>query len=146
MSGGENAVLLKPGPRTPLQEGTTFIWRNYQYFDKHLGVGGETDRKSATEPLGKVASEKKLCFALESEGDDTERRREVGRELRVSPLAQTVKNPPAMQETWVRSLGWENPLEEAMATHSRILAWRIPWPEEPGRLQPTGSEESATTA
>ena len=46
-----------------------------------------------------------------------------------------VKNPPAMQETQVRSLGWEDPLEERMATHSSILAWRIPWTEEPGGLQ-----------
>ena len=45
-----------------------------------------------------------------------------------------VKNLPAMQ-TWVRSLGWENPLEKGMATHFNILAWRIPWIEEPGRLQ-----------
>ena len=43
-----------------------------------------------------------------------------------SLVTQTVKNPPAMQETWVRSLGWEDPLEEGMATHSSILAWRIP--------------------
>ena len=43
-----------------------------------------------------------------------------------------VKNLPAMQETWVRSLGWEDPLEKEMATHSSILAWRIPWTEEPG--------------
>ena len=42
-------------------------------------------------------------------------------------LAQLVKNPPAMQETWVRSLDWEDPLEKGKATHSRILAWRIPW-------------------
>ena len=46
-----------------------------------------------------------------------------------------VKNLPAMQETRVRSLGWEDPLEKGMATHSSILAWRIPWTEEPGRLQ-----------
>jgi len=45
-----------------------------------------------------------------------------------------VKNPPAMRETWVLSLGWEDPLEKGMATHSSILAWRIPWTEEPGRL------------
>ena len=45
-----------------------------------------------------------------------------------------VKNPPVMQETRVRSLGWEDPLEKEMATHSSILAWRIPWPEEPGGL------------
>ena len=46
-----------------------------------------------------------------------------------------VKDLPAMQETWVRSLGVENPLEDGMATHSSILAWRIPWTEEPGGLQ-----------
>ena len=51
-----------------------------------------------------------------------------------SLVAQMVKNPPAMQETWVRSLAWEDPLENEMATHSSILAWRIPWTEEPGRL------------
>ena len=55
-------------------------------------------------------------------------------------MAQTVKNPPAMRETWVRSLGWEDPLQEDMATHSSILAWRIPWTEEPGGLQSTGSQ------
>ena len=52
-----------------------------------------------------------------------------------SQVAQWVKNPPAMQETQVQSLGWEDPLEEGMATHSSILAWRIPWTEEPGGLQ-----------
>ena len=57
-----------------------------------------------------------------------------------SPVAQLVENPSAMQETWVRSLGWEDPLEKGMATHSSILAWRIPWMEEPGRLQLMGSE------
>ena len=50
-------------------------------------------------------------------------------------VAQLVKNPPAMQETLVRFLGWEDPLEEGITTHSSILAWRIPWTEEPGRLQ-----------
>ena len=53
-------------------------------------------------------------------------------------MAQTVKNPPAMRETWVRSLGWEDPLEEGMATHSSIFALKTPWTEEPGRLQPMG--------
>ena len=53
--------------------------------------------------------------------------------------AQMVKNPPAMQEIWVRSLGWEELLEEGMATHFSIPAWRIPWTEEPGRLQSMGS-------
>ena len=51
-----------------------------------------------------------------------------------------VKNLPVMQETWVQSLGQEDPLEEGMATYSSILAWGIPWTEEPGRLQPIGSQ------
>ena len=55
-------------------------------------------------------------------------------------VAQMVKNLPAMQETWVQSLGRENPLEKGIATHSSILAWRIPWTEEPGGLQSVGSE------
>ena len=50
-------------------------------------------------------------------------------------MAQTVRNPPAMQETQVQSLGQEDSLEKGMATHSSILAWRIPWTEETGRLQ-----------
>ena len=50
-------------------------------------------------------------------------------------MAQTVKRLPAMQETWVPFLGQEDPLEKEMATHSSILAWKIPWMEEPGRLQ-----------
>ena len=57
-----------------------------------------------------------------------------------SLVAQTVKNVPAMQETGVRSLGWEDPLEKEMATHSSILPWKIPWMEEPGSLQSTGSQ------
>ena len=57
-----------------------------------------------------------------------------------SLVAQRIKRLPAMQETWVRSLGWEDPLEKEMATHSSIVAWRIPWTEEPGRLQSTGSQ------
>ena len=55
-------------------------------------------------------------------------------------VAQTVKNQPAMQKTWVPSLGREDPLEKGMATHSSILAWTIPWTEEPGRLQSMGSQ------
>ena len=57
-----------------------------------------------------------------------------------SLLAQTAKNPPAMQETWVQSLGWEDPPEKGMATHSSILAWKIPWTKEPGGLQSMGSK------
>ena len=56
-----------------------------------------------------------------------------------SLVAQMVKNLPAVWEVWVRSLGREDPLEKGMATHSRILAWKIPWTEEPGGLQSMGS-------
>ena len=55
-----------------------------------------------------------------------------------SLMTQTVKNLPEMQETQVQSLGWEDPLEKGMATHSSILAWRIPWTEEPDGLQSVG--------
>ena len=57
-----------------------------------------------------------------------------------SLVAQTVKPLPAMQETRVQSLGWEDPLEKEMATHTSTLAWKIPWTEEPGRLQSMGSQ------
>ena len=57
-----------------------------------------------------------------------------------SLVAQTVKCLSAMQETWVRSLGWEDPLEKEMAALSSILAWKIPWTAEPGRLLSTGSQ------
>ena len=56
-----------------------------------------------------------------------------------SLVAQLVKNLLVVQDTWVQSLGWENLLEKGIATHSSILAWRIPWTEEPGRLQSLGS-------
>ena len=60
--------------------------------------------------------------------------------FQASLVAQMVKKLPAMQETGVRSLGWEDPLEEGTATHSSLLAWRIPWTEEPGGLQSIGSQ------
>ena len=65
------------------------------------------------------------------------------RELNV--VAQLVKNPPAMQETRIRFLAQEDPLEKEMATHSSILAWRTPWTEEPGRLQSMELQESDMT-
>ena len=55
-----------------------------------------------------------------------------------SLVAQMVKHLSAMQETWIQSLGWEGPLEKGMATYSSILAWEMPWTEDPGRLQPIG--------
>ena len=60
-------------------------------------------------------------------------------------MVQRLKRLPAMRETWVQSLGWEDPLEKEMATHSSILAWRVPWTEELGGLQSTGRKESDTT-
>ena len=63
-----------------------------------------------------------------------------GQTMGASLVAQRLKHLPAVRETWVRSLGWEDLLEKGMATHSSILAWRIPWTEEPGGLQSTGSQ------
>ena len=63
----------------------------------------------------------------------------------IFPVAQTVKNPPTTPEIRVRSMDREDPLEKAMATHSSILAWRIPWTEEPRGLQSMGSQESNMT-
>ena len=61
-----------------------------------------------------------------------------------SQVAQRVKNPPAMQETWVRALGREDPLQEGMVTHSSVLVWEMPWTEEPGGLQFNWVAESWT--
>ena len=60
--------------------------------------------------------------------------------LQASLVAQTIKHLPTMSETWIRSLGWEDPLEKEMATHSSTLAWKIPWMEEPGGLQSMESQ------
>ena len=60
-------------------------------------------------------------------------------------VAQRGENPSAMQKTWVQPLGQEDPLEKGMAAHSSILAWRIPWTEEPGGLQSLGLQESEMT-
>ena len=64
----------------------------------------------------------------------------MGEIQEIALVAPMVKNLPAVQETWLRSLGWEDPLERGMATHSSILAWRIPWTEKPGGLQSMGSQ------
>ena len=62
----------------------------------------------------------------------------MGRVILLSLVAQLVKNPPAVLETWVLSQGWKDPLEKGTATHSSILAWKILWAEEPGGLQSMG--------
>ena len=67
------------------------------------------------------------------------------RDLWASSVAQMRRNLRAMQETWIQPLGWEDPLEKGMATHSNVLVWRIPWTEEHGRLQFVGCKELDTT-
>ena len=67
------------------------------------------------------------------------------RDLWASSVAQMRRNLRAMQETWIQPLGWEDPLEKGMATHSNVLVWRIPWTEEPDRLQFIGCKELDTT-
>ena len=70
---------------------------------------------------------------------------DTGVSIGASLVSQRVKNLPAMWETQVRFLSWEDPLEKGMAIHSSILAWRIPWTEEPGGLQSRGHKHSNTT-
>ena len=65
------------------------------------------------------------------------------KKLQASLVAQSVKHLPAVQETWVRSLDWEDPLEKEMATHSSTIAWKISWTEKPGELQSMGSQSWA---
>ena len=79
---------------------------------------------------GSLCGEKRSCFRYAALCLDE-----------ASLLAQTVKNLPAMLETWVRSLGQEDPLEKGKAIHSSILAWRIPWTEEPASCSPWGCKE-----
>ena len=67
------------------------------------------------------------------------------RDIWASSVAQMRRNLRAMQETWIQPLGWEDPVEKGMATHSNVLVWRIPWTEEPGRLQFVGCKELDTT-
>ena len=101
----------------------------YLYLDINLGISDSSASKKSTSNAGDSCLIPGLGRCT-GEG--------IGYPLQyswASPVAQTVKNLPAMWETWVQSLGWEDPLEEGMATHSSILAWRIQWTEEPGGLQ-----------
>ena len=78
-------------------------------------------------------------------GGESHKKATQGFAFKFCILAQMVKNLPAMQEMWVRALGCEDPLEKEMATHSSILAWEIPWTEEPDGLQFMVSQESDMT-
>ena len=102
-----------------------------------------TRAEGTSHPAGQAAQGQARQQREEGAGPEETRGEPPGELTSVSkdtlPVAQTVKNPPAMRGTWVRSLGQEDTMEKGMATHSSILAWRIPWREEPGRLQSTGS-------
>ena len=96
-----------------------------------LGFPGSSDGKESTCNAGEPCS---IPGSERSPGEG------IGYPLQyswASMVAQLVKNTPAMRETWFQSLGWEDPLEKGMATHSSILAWRIPWTEEPGGVTNT---------
>ena len=88
-----------------------------------------TLQESVSPVLWKFCNQIPLAFKVKFPG---------GSQSFVSLVAQRLKHLPAMRENWVQSLGWEDPLEKEMATHSIILAWKIPWTEEPGGLQYTG--------
>ena len=108
--------------------------------EKKISMGSQLPRELNLHPLGWKANSQ----PLDHQGGPRKYFCLDYNTLKVGPWAsavvQTVKNLPAMQETWVPSLGQEDPLEKGMATHSSILAWRIPWTEELGRLQSMGSQ------
>ena len=99
-------------------------------------------------PMFIFQQETAIKINISSDARRTEKYRYLGSDYciskvfyRASLMAQKVKNLPAMQKTQVWTLGWEDPLEKEMVTHSNILAWKIPWMEEPGRLQFMGSQK-----
>ena len=91
-----------------------------------------------------VNTETRLIIFFAAKDAASVRRRD-DKNNKVSLITQSVKNLPAVQETWVQFLDWEDTLEKEMATHSSILAWRIPRTEEPGRLHSMGLQESNMT-
>ena len=111
--------------------------RECEYFSCHAGCVQNPQLKSSCRISCDI-----VLLPLHSLGHNAQAFPCLGVEVNShgSLVAQTVKSLPAMQETWVRSLSQEDPLEKGMATHSSILAWRIPWWEEPGKLQSMGSQ------
>ena len=123
-----------------------FIWEQHPREDEGkagLGRGSCPTGMQACQGLGSPAWEfwnkcgPSECPLLGPSGLDIYMHTSPGR---ISLAALMVKNLSAMQETWVRSMGWEHPLEKGMAAHSSFLAWRIPWTEEPGGPQSMGSQ------
>ena len=104
------------------------VWRPYRGRINKAGFPGSKAGRESTCSAGDPSS---ILGSGRSPGEGIDYQLQY---YWASLLAQMVKNPPAVRETWVQSPGWEHPLEEGMATHSSILAWRIPWTEEPGRL------------
>ena len=122
------------------------------YFSKNLSIRAEINAKETKETIAKINKAKSWFFERINKIDKPlarliKKQREKNKINNVdwaSLMAQLVKNLPAIQETQVWSLGWEDPLEEEMVTHSSVLAWKISWTEKPGGLQssPKGHKES----
>ena len=120
---------------------TKSVHRNYLHFYK-LTTKNQTEIKESISFTIATKRIKYLGINLPKETKElyTENQKTLMKEIWASLLAQLVKNLPAVQETHVRSLGWEDPLEKEVATHSSILAWKISWTEESGGLQSMGLE------
>ena len=118
---------------------TKSVHRNYLHFYK-LTMKNQTEIKESISFTIATKRIKYLGINLPKETKElyTENQKTLMKEIWASLVAQLVKNLLAVQETHVRSLGWEDPLEKEVATHSSILAWKISWTEESGRLQSMG--------
>ena len=121
--------------------------RHTTTFPVTLVLGSVKHVRAVLSPLPQSVSDRRLHHSIQNCGLRVSSERSAlawslasVSQYGASLVAQMVKNPPAMRETWVRFLGWKDPLEEGMATHCSILAWRIPWTEEPGGLQSMGSQ------
>ena len=130
---------------TPYNLYAEYIIQNTSLDEAQAGI------KTAGRNINNLRYSNKTTLLAESEDELMSRLMEVKEEnvkagLKLNwTVAQLVKNLPAMQETWVQSLGWEDPLEKGMATHSSILAWRIPWTEELADYTPWSCKDSDVT-
>ena len=142
MLGSHNLLVQIHKPKAPTTEVPTVLGTSLPPDRRGTGSRTREDTKvwGYTGPLEKMAQYLHTTYAhplihLKSSLDC----------LWASLVAQLVKKPPVMQETWVWSLGQEDPLKKETATHTSILAWRIPWTERPGKLQSMGSQKLDTT-
>ena len=133
---GSSANLPKPN----LQMAKDFPAASLSQTRRIFSPGGVSEKREKQVILVESLNDREGCFgAVGSTVDVVDEGKRFYYCLQASLVAQLVKNPPAMQETWVRSPGWEDPLEKGMATHSSVLAWRIPGMGEPGGLPSMGS-------